>query len=115
MPSFLVHSISSCKFCHMFFSHCQIPVYHQLFLQHPCYSCMLGQPSSQRYLDPSFTQNAFSGSFYLSKDVQRVMISDNAASSFMLQHSVLPQILKEKILELHTFVIHCIFSYYDIV
>ena len=48
------------QFCHTLFPHCQIPVHNQLFFQHLCSSCMIGQSPSQRCLDPSFIQKAFS-------------------------------------------------------
>ena len=43
------------------FPYCQIPVHPQLYFLHLCSSCMLGHSFSQRCLDPSFIQEAFSG------------------------------------------------------
>ena len=60
MAIFLCNRLPPGNFCHVL-SHCQVPVHHQLFLQHPCSSHMFGQSSSQRHAGPSSTQKAFWG------------------------------------------------------
>ena len=115
MPSFLVHSISSCKFCHMLFPHCQIPVHHQLFLQHPCTCCMLARLFSQRYLDPSFTQKAFSGVWHVSQRCVEGYDKWWCCIKLHIATLCFDSNFERKNLELHTFVNNSIFPYYYIV
>ena len=54
------------------FPYWQIPVHNQPFFQHNCSLYILGQSSSQRWLNPSFIQKAFSGVCISSRGVKRL-------------------------------------------